>query len=96
MLIISTAKAAAPEVAEQLSGQVKGQSFVYVPHSTDVRAAKAAAALAGDKGALAINLNSFVVGMIFGIAFSLVLAYVYTTGIKLGCDLYDISQATDR
>lgn len=94
MIVISTAKAAAPEVAEQLSGQVKGRSFVYVPHSTEVRAAKAAAALAGDKGALVINLDSFVMGMVFGIDFSRLIAYVYTTGIKLGRDLHDISQAT--
>lgn len=51
MIIISTTKAAAPEVAGQLSEQVKGSSFVFVPHFTDVRAAKAAAAVAGDKGA---------------------------------------------
>lgn len=47
----------------------------------------------GEKGALVINLNSFVGGIVFGIIFGRLLAYVYTTGIKIGCDLYDISQA---
>ena len=66
-----------------------------MPHSTDVRAAKTAAALAGDEGAVVINLNSFVVGAVFGVALGLGLAYVYAAGFQIGRDLHVISQVTD-
>ena len=45
---------------------------------------------------MVINLNSFVVGAVFGVALGLGLAYVYAAGFQIGRDLHDISQADEN
>lgn len=52
MLLIFANSASAPEIASQLNGTVKARSVVWVLHSRDTRAAKLAAALAGDRRAV--------------------------------------------
>ena len=88
MLLILTTTAAAPELAYALGDPIEKGRRLWLSHSTDVRAAKAAAALAGDNQAIILNINSFSLGLLAGVAACLLWITVFRVAHDYGQALY--------
>jgi hypothetical protein len=67
MILVCTTAKAAPATAHALRDEIKTGQRIWISRCIDVRAAKTAAAIAGDKQAIIINLDSFAVGAVTGV-----------------------------
>jgi hypothetical protein len=67
MILVCTTAKAAPATAHALCDDIKIGQRIWISRRIDVRAAKTAAEIAGDKQAIIINLDSFAIGLLVGV-----------------------------